>query len=188
VRAPRDVLAVGVADRLPHARAEASRVADLFEGARLLLADDASIEAFVAASGAADVIHVACHAQFRDDSPMFSALYLHDGAFTAENAERLRLRPGIVVLSGCETGASEHGAGDEMIGLVRAFFVGGAARVLASHWPVDDAVTAEIIGRFYRALGAGSTCAAAIRVAQRAVMQRHPHPFYWSAFSVYGGW
>ena len=134
------------------------------------------------------MVHLACHAQFRSDNPMFSALHLHDGVLTVEQAESLSLRRGIVVLSACETGLAEHGAGDEMVGLVRAFMVAGAARVLASLWPVDDAVTAAFMASFYGALRAGQSPALALRAAQVDVMREHPHPFYWAAFTLHGGW
>jgi CHAT domain-containing protein len=75
-----------------------------------------------------------------------------------------------------------------MVGLVRSFMVGGAARVLASLWPVDDAVTAEYMAHFYRALRGGATPSAAVQQAQAAVREHHPHPYYWSAFTLYGGW
>jgi CHAT domain-containing protein len=119
---------------------------------------------------------------------MFSALHLADGPFTVQDAETLRLPQGVVVLSACETGVSEYSRGDEMIGLVRAFLVAGAARVVASLWPVDDAVTQEFMAAFYPALRAGNSPAVALRAAQMAVMETHPHPFHWAAFTLYGGW
>ena len=51
-----------------------------------------------------------------------------------------------------------------MFGLVRAFFVAGTARVLASLWPVDDAVTAAFMRHFYGALLRG---VARLRAAAR---------------------
>ena len=91
----------------------------------------------------ADVIHLACHAQFRSDNPMFSALHLLDGALTVERAQALALTPAIVVLSACETGLADHGRGDEHVGLVGAFLTAGASRVLASLWPVDSSGSAD---------------------------------------------
>jgi CHAT domain-containing protein len=107
---------------------------------------------------------------------------------TVEATESLALRPGIVVLSACETGLAEQGSGDEMVGLVRAFLVAGAARVLASLWPVDDEITALFMARFYGALRDRQTSAAALRQAQAELMRQHPHPFYWAAFTLHGGW
>ena len=134
------------------------------------------------------MLHLACHADFRSDNPRFSALHLHGGALTVERAESLGLRPCTVVLSACETGVTELASGDEMVGLVRAFIVAGAARVLASLWPVEDAVTLAFMARFYGALVAGQTAAAALRSAQLATAADHPHPCFWAAFTLYGGW
>ena len=182
------VLALGETSRLPHAAHEAQAVAALFPTGRAFTGEQATIATLRAHAGGADLIHLACHAQFRTDNPVFSALQLHDGALTAELTESLDLRSGIVVLSACETGLAEHGSGDEMVGLVRAFLVAGAARVLASLWPVDDAVTAAFMASFYGALSRGQTPAAALQQAQAQLRQQHPHPFYWAAFTLHGGW
>ena len=179
---------LGESTRLPHAAVEARLVAGLFPQATVYVGDEATLDALRAHAGEADVIHLACHAQFRSDSPMFSALYLRDGALTAEEVEALSLGPCTVVLSACETGLADHGSGDENIGLVRAFLVAGAARVLASLWPVDDAITAGFMSQFYRALCQGSAPAAALRIAQAEIRRQHPHPFYWAAFTLHGRW
>ena len=185
---PRQALVLGESSRLPHAAQEAQFVAALFAHGDACVGALATLATLRAHAGDADVVHLACHAQFRSDNPMFSALQLHDGPLTVEAAESLRLRPGMVVLSGCETGLAEAGSGDEMVGLVRAFLVAGAARVLASLWPVDDAVTAVFMSNFYGALCRGEAPAAALRGAQTEVMRQHPHPFYWAAFTLHGGW
>ena len=185
---PQRALALGDSNRLAHAAQEAQFVAGLFPQGRAFVGAQATLATLRSHAGSADVIHLACHGQFRSDNPMFSALHLHDGLLTVEAAESLGLRPGIVVLSACETGLAELGSGDEMVGLVRAFLVAGAARVLASLWPVDDAVTASFMASFYAALCRGQAPAAALQRAQIDVMQTHPHPFYWAAFTLHGGW
>lgn len=181
-------LVLGESTRLPQAGAEARQVASLYEGSRCLVDEAATLPALREAAPSADIIHFACHAQFRADNPMFSALHLRDGALTAEWLQGLVLRPAVVVLSACETGLSESRLGDEMVGLVRAFLVAGAARVVAALWPVDDAVTEQFMAAFHGALAAGQPCATALQVAQAQVMQQHPHPFYWAGFVVQGGW
>jgi tetratricopeptide (TPR) repeat protein len=187
-RQPVRVLALGESSRLPHAAPEARFVAGLFPQGDAFVGAQATLETFRAHAGQADVVHLACHAQFRSDNPMFSALHLHDSVLTVEEAESISLLRGIVVLSACETGLGELGVGDEMVGLVRAFIVAGAARVLASLWPVDDSVTAAFMSSFYGALHAGQSPALALRAAQVDVMRVHPHPFYWAAFTLHGGW
>ena len=186
--AARSVLALGESSRLPHAAREAQFVAGLFASGRALVAQQATLAALQEHAAGADVIHLACHAQFRSDNARFSALFLHDGALTVEWIERLHLRSATVVLSACETGLSEAGGGGEMVGLVRAFLVAGAARVLATLWPVDDAVTADFMADFYTRLASGQAPAQALQLAQAALRRSHPQPCFWAAFTLYGGW
>jgi CHAT domain-containing protein len=181
-------LVLGESSRLVHAAEEAHFVAGLFDDANVLIGTEANAVALRAACVDADVLHLACHAEFRSDNPMFSALQLVDGPFNVQDAETLQLRQGIVVLSACETGVAVYSRGDEMIGLVRAFLVAGASRAVASLWPVDDAVTLQFMAAFYHSLRDGNTPSTALRSAQLAVMKTHPHPFHWAAFTLYGGW
>lgn len=185
---PRQVLALGETSRLPQAGAEAAQVAGLFPQGLALSGVDATLAALQQHAGSADVLHLACRAQCRADNPVFSALHLHDGALTADQVEALQLRAGLVVLSACETGLAGQTGGDALEGLVCAFLAAGAARVLASLWPVGDAVTAVFMDRFYRALQSGLTPAQALGDAQTAVACRHPHPAFWSGFVLFGGW
>ncbi len=180
-------LAVGESRRLPQAAAEAQFVAGLFDDAIALTGASASLAQLQLHASQADVIHLACHAQFRADNPMFSALHLVDGALTADAIEHMSLRAATVVLSACETGLAEHGRGDEMVGLVRAFLLAGASRIVASLWPVDDTITARFMSIFYGALRAGQAPAEALRHAQVVLMVGHPHPCHWAAFALHGG-
>ncbi len=182
------VRAFGHSDHLPHVASEATRVAARFAGGRAFVGDKATLKALTDEAPCADLLHLACHAEFRGDNPMFSALHLADGALTAEAVERLRLSPCTVVLSACDTALSSPDAGDDRVGLVRAFLVAGAARVLASLWPVDDALTEVFMQRLHAALAAGQAPATALRTAQLALMREQPHPCHWAAFTLTGGW
>ncbi len=185
---PRRVLALGESSRLARTAHEARFVATLFPQGRACVGEAATRAALRAHAAEADVLHLACHAQFRQDNPRFSMLHLQDGALSADEAETLPLGPGTVVLSACETGVAELGRGDEMVGLVRAFLVAGAARVVASQWPVDDAATEGFMAAFYGALVRGRSAAAALRDAQVATRATHRHPAFWAAFTLWGGW
>ncbi len=184
---PQQVLVLGESDRLPHAAEEANFIGSLFDDAKVFIGEQATLAAVQDHAGHVDVVHLACHAQFRTDNPMFSALHLYDGALTVELAETLSLRPGLVVLSACETGLSELGCGDEMVGLVRAFLIAGTARVLATAWPIDDQHAAQFMASFYGARFRGQAPAQALQQAQLEAMKNAPHPFYWAAFTLYGG-
>jgi CHAT domain-containing protein len=188
VGVPAKALVVAESSRLPHAAVEADYVASLFPQSKTLVDERATLAALGSHASDADVIHFACHGEFRGDSPMFSALRLADGPLSVEAAQRLELHADIVVLSACETGLAEAAHGDEMVGLVRAFLVAGSARVLASLWPVGDRIALQFMTSFYAALRAGTSPSAALRLAQEALRKEHPHPFHWAAFVLHGGW
>ncbi len=188
VGAVQRAVAIGASAQLPHAAAEARFVASLFAEGLAFTGDEATLQRLQAHAHHADVLHLACHAQFRSDSPRFSALHLHDAPLTVEDAEALALPHGIVVLSACETGLADVATGDEMVGLVRAFTVAGARRVLASLWPVDDAVTRAFMAAFYGGLVRGLQPAAALQAAQLQTQATQAHAYFWAPFTLYGGW
>ena len=104
------LLALGVGGAtLPHVEAEVAQVARSFgAGATLRLGAEATRAALRDAAQAADVVHLACHAEFRADSPYFSALHLADGDLTLRDAAALPLTASLVTLSACETGVQPH--------------------------------------------------------------------------------
>ena len=189
-RAPTITAPLVLADtqRLVHASLEASIVQQIFPDAAVRSRDDASIDSLRQLGPAADSIHLACHGVFRSDNPVFSALELADGNFSALDAEKLGLVNPLVVLSACDSGLATETEGDEVFGLVRAFLIGGASRVVASLWPVDDETTVQWMTVFYQSLRSGTTPAGASRQAQQVVRETHPHPFHWAPFSTFGGW
>lgn len=185
----RRVAAFGVGgDTLPHVEAEVRAVAQAFESqvggsATVRLDQEATQPALREALAGADVLHLACHGQFRADSPYFSALHLGDGPLTVRDAATLPLKAQLVTLSACETGLSKVAPGDELLGLLRGFLMAGAPRVLSTHWTVDDASTATLMAQFYRGVLAGARPAAALRAAQQALARDEPHPYHWAAFA-----
>lgn len=182
------VLAVGVGGpALPQVRHEIDAVAAAFgAGATTLRDAQATVAALRGAVHGADVVHLACHGQFRADSPYFSSLSLADGTLTLRDAAALPLTAGLVTLSACETALSRVAPGDELIGLVRGFLLAGVPSVVASHWTVDDASTAALMADFYAGLRAGQGPAAALAAAQRRLAGQGAHPFHWAAFAVHG--
>lgn len=182
-------LLLGLADeQTPHVWDELAAVAGLFPAATLLLDDRATQAALRARVASADVLHLACHGQFRPDNPLFSSLRLSDGWLTVRDAYSLDLHCGLVVLSACETGVSAVAPGDELIGLARGFFSAGAPSLLVSFWTVDDESTVALMTSFYTRLRAGDRPAAALRHAQLELLSEHPHPFFWSPFALMGRW
>ncbi|MFL5800329.1 MAG: CHAT domain-containing protein [Roseiflexaceae bacterium] len=190
-RRPRPALRaalLGVPDeRIPHVRAEIEALAPLFPEATVLLSEAATQAALREAAADADVLHLACHGQFRPDNPLFSALRLGDGWLTVRDVYDLQLRDALVVLSACETGMSTVLPGDEIIGLSRGFFRAGAAALLVSLWTVEDKSTVAFMVHFYTCLRQGDSPAAALRAAQRTMLARRGHPFFWAPFTLLVG-
>lgn len=179
----RNILIVGVEDEtIPHAVNEAQTIAAMFDGGELRVGDDAMIDDLADYQ----LLHLASHATFRADNPLFSALKLADGWLTVHDLYRLKSAPPLVTLSACDTHQHQVATGDELMGLARGFFAAGSRTLVVSSWMVDDAVTATLMCHFYRALQSGMTVAAAMRTAQLAVRDELAHPYYWAAFVVTG--
>jgi CHAT domain-containing protein len=180
-------LLLGVADeQTPRVREEIQTLAPLFPEAVALLDERATLAALQEFSPGADVLHLACHGQFRPDNPLFSSLRLGDGWLTVRDTYNLDLKCELATLSACETGVNEVAPGDELIGLARGFFSAGAPSLLLSLWTVDDEATAQLMTSFYRCLLAGHNPAKSLRAAQLDLLKKQPHPFFWSPFMIFG--
>jgi CHAT domain-containing protein len=123
-----------------------------------------------------DVLHFATHAIARRDSPEQSALFLSEYAadgtplpsdrLTADDIARSGLRADVVVLSGCATGDGRELRGEGVLGLAYGFLGNGSHTVVASLWPVEDALTAHFMEEFYSAYRASGRASDALRTAQ----------------------
>lgn len=185
----RRALLLGIPDAwTPRVRDEVIALAPLFPEAVTLLDDQATLGALRAQAPVADVMHLACHGQFRPDNPLFSSMRLADGWLTVRDAYDLDLNCGLVVLSACETGVSTVAPGDDLIGLASGFFSAGAPALLVSLWAVDDETTAMLMANFYARLREGAGPANALRYAQCELLERYPHPFFWAPFVLLGRW
>jgi CHAT domain-containing protein/tetratricopeptide (TPR) repeat protein len=188
-RAIEQALLVGVADeQIPRVRDEVKAIAEILPRSTVLLDADATAAALRDLAPCADVLHLACHGQFRPDNPLFSSLHLGDGWMTVRDAYELDLGCALVTLSACETGVSAVAPGEELMGLARGFFSAGTASLLVSLWTVDDTSTAELMTGVYRGLRDGLRPADALARSQRELIERYGHPYYWSAFAVHGRW
>jgi CHAT domain-containing protein len=172
---------------LPHLRTEVAAIAFAHGGrAQCLEGAAATSAALRAAAPGADVLHLACHAQFRADNPAFSALHLADGPLTLHELAQWRLDAALAVLSACETGRGRIAPGDEVLGLVRAFRRAGVQEVVSTLWPVQDASSATLMTVFHAALARGEPAADALRQAQLDAIEQQRHPFHWAAFVLHG--
>jgi CHAT domain-containing protein len=132
-------------------------------------------------------------------NPLFSFVELapggtNDGRLEVHEVLGLSFAADLVVLSACQTALGSGAltdvpAGDDWIGLTRAFLHAGAASVVATLWPVDDWATAALMEQFYTVSDAPANPAGALAGAQRAILAAPTtaHPFYWAGFVAVGG-
>ena len=157
-------LLVGYADeRIPLVESEIRQIADVVAHAEILTGDKATFAAFLSQVPAHDLVHIACHGQFRAENPMFSSLHLADGWVTVRDVVSQKLRARLVTLSACETGLNELFAGDEILGLARGFLAAGAENLIVSLWTVNDEATGRLMHDLYQNLQRGHSVAASFK-------------------------
>jgi CHAT domain-containing protein len=145
------------------------------------------------------VLHLATYGVLNKHNPLFSFVELQsagesDGRLEAHEVFGLDLSADLVVLSACQTGLASGAladvpAGDDWVGLTRAFLHAGAARVVATLWPVQDLATAALMERFYERYVEAADPTRALAEAQRALLAAPAtaHPFYWAGLVSVGG-
>jgi CHAT domain-containing protein/Tfp pilus assembly protein PilF len=181
---------------LVNAAAEARAIADLYKS-KPVLGKDATEGEFRAEAGEHRYVHVAAHGALNAVTPLFSFLVLApdpgakdtsaDGLLQVHEVYDLDLKKTeLVVLSACQTQLGTQSAGDDVVGLNRAFIYAGAESVVASLWSVDDAATSRLMLSFYSHLAAGEGKAEALRSAQLETREQYPNPYYWASFVLTG--
>ncbi|MDQ5854529.1 MAG: CHAT domain-containing protein, partial [Chloroflexota bacterium] len=184
---PSLVLGYSMEGRLPGALDEARQVAQLLGVVPELEAD--ARRSYLDGGSRRPVIHIATHAEFREDVPIFSALCLADGPLTAADLFARNVPCDLLALSACDTGRLRVEGGDELVGLIRACLHAGADSVVLSQWKVGDDTAKELMLRFYSRLAAGETRVAALQHAQRSFLEtEQAHPLHWAPFFLIGAW
>jgi CHAT domain-containing protein len=188
--------------RLLHAGAEARAIGELFKDeSRALVGAAATESAFKREASRYRMLHLATHGYFNKFNPMLSGLELesdeaNDGQLELHEILGLQLQADLVTLSACETALgsghfAEIPAGDDFVGLTRAFLYAGSTSVMATLWEVDDASTLELMKLFYSGLtgtASNEDKAAALASAQRALLTstKYRHPYFWAPFVLVG--
>ncbi len=188
--------------RLRFALEEARSITEFYRPNSLLLSGDEATESrFKEQAGSYAILHLSTHGYFNANNPLLSGLELepddsNDGLLEVHEILNLSLDADLVTLSACETGLSsgyfnQIPAGDEFVGLSRAFLLAGSHSVLATLWEVDDRSTVAFMEGFYRHLGQPGRefdqADSLVRI-QRELRKsgRYQHPFYWAPFVLFG--
>jgi tetratricopeptide (TPR) repeat protein len=160
--------------RLSDARFEVEAVAALYPTSRSLVGDDASVAAVRAGMGEASIAHLAAHGRFRDDNPLFSALWFADGPLTLYDLESLPRVPHLVLMAACDAGSSATRPGGELLGLAAGLLTLGTATLIAAHGPIHDGATADLMVDLHRRLRSGLVPAAALAMVQTRAADAEP--------------
>jgi CHAT domain-containing protein/Flp pilus assembly protein TadD len=180
---------------LRYAQEEVHDIGELYPNRSLILEGRRATEqAFEQQAGRFGNIHLAAHGFFDKLDAMFSGIQLapdgqDDGRLEVYEILRMRLNANLVTLSACETALgsgyfSEFPAGDDFVGLTRAFLSAGSSSVLATLWEVNDRTTSEFMDEFYRAFQQTDDIKA-LRKTQIDFIRsggRLAEPYYWAPF------
>jgi CHAT domain-containing protein len=172
----------------PGALEEAMHVAAHFSHPALLIGRQAGTTKVMEELEQSAIFHFAGHAGFGRDG---AALFLADGAlrqssFGTAGSRRLDHLQ-LAVFSACATARQSETSDSRS--LVSDFLQAGARNVVASRWNVDSVATEDFMGLFYDSLLSGHTPAEALQAAANSLRQVHArtHPYYWAAFTTFGG-
>ena len=184
---------------LPDAEEEVRAIARLYgRRSAVYTREEAQEESAKREMSRARIVHFATHGLFDDRNPMFSQIVLasagqEDGVLQAWEMMRLDLGVDLVVLSACDTARGEGRAGEGLIGMSWALFVGGCPSTVATHWRVDSHSASRLMVAFHRHLvrggdARGAAKAEALRAAQLEMLRGAAtrHPFYWAGFVLIG--
>jgi tetratricopeptide (TPR) repeat protein len=174
---------------LPGAREEARSVAAIYGVAPLVGKDATEAKLRDSIGTGVKVLHLATHGIYDPKDPLASALYLskENKAFslTAGALYENPLTARTVIMSACATGMGKIIAGDDLLGLKRSFYLGGATVILSSLWPIDDDGTKLFMETFHRH-AQGNSYADAWLAARNVLKQQGLPPSIYGAFILSG--
>jgi CHAT domain-containing protein len=115
-----------------------------------------------------------------------------DGLLRASQVSQLKLNADFVILSACNTAASDGTPGAEgLSGLAKAFFYAGARSLLVSHWEVQSDPTVKLTTGLIRALTASPSIGRSEALRRSMLAMIHStgddtHPSAWAPFVLAG--
>lgn len=180
---------------LPGAEREARSIGPTFPGSLIRVGAQATAASLNPLPPTITYLHLATHGHLQTDEPNNSYLTVagsgDKGKLRISDIYALSLQGvRLVGLSACQTALPEENSGAEVVSLAQAFSVAGGRAVLASLWSVSDEGTEKLMVNFYQQVAAHKSLAESLQKAQLSLLARPDlsHPFYWSAFPLFGDW
>ncbi|GMV77023.1 MAG: hypothetical protein AMXMBFR79_01590 [Chitinophagaceae bacterium] len=191
-------IALGNPDKsLPNASDEVKAFKGIVKNATIYTEGDATESKAVEGLSNYQYVHFATHGVL--DYADFNNSYLvfapnkgttDDGKLTISKINGLDINNcSLVTLSACETAVSKEEVKGWYISPVNSFLQSNVSTVVASLWQVDDKATSILMTEFYKNLITMSKVEA-LRKAQETLSKNpeYAHPYFWSAFVLYGEW
>ncbi len=199
----------GVLPPLPGTSRECARVAAAFPSANVthLEFDDATESNVRRQIAGRRYVHLAAHGLVdQQHGNLFGAIALtpgptaaassdDDGFLSLHEIHALPLKGcELVALSACQTNVGPDRPLEAGTSLAQAFLAAGSRRVICSHWNVDDASTAELMGAFFEGVAKAEKGGEPVNYARllqeaRKTVRANPHwasPYYWAPFVLVG--
>ena len=181
---------------LPGAEIEVAGITGIISGDSYY-GSKATKSSFKANAEKYDILHLAMHTILNDTLPLYSKMVFSPGISGNEDRTlntyeiyNLKLRSGMVVLSGCNTGSGKLQKGEGVMSLARAFLYAGCPSIIMTLWNVEDASSSSMMIDFYSNIKNGYSKDEALRRAKvRYISQADPmksHPYYWLGYVSIG--
>lgn len=192
---------------LPGTLIEGELVKESFAGNKMLVLEGkAATESNLKRSiGQARYLHLATHGMIRNDSTgLMAAMILtpelasgangEDGYFHLYEIRQIPQIAELAVLSACETNWGRSIPSEGVLTLSRGFLEAGSRRTVASLWPVSDASTAMLVGRFFEGIaqaesrGMEPRFSILLRDAKKEVRNsaEYSDPYHWAPLVLSG--
>ncbi len=119
-------------------------------------------------------------------------LFSNDGLLRASEVVQLNLNADWVLLTACNTAASDGTLGAEPLsGLAKSFFKAGSRSLLVSHWPAEASAASKLVPDLIKRTAAGEPRAEALRQAMISLRNdpdnpHFAHPALWAPFVIVG--
>lgn len=180
---------------LPKATVEVKNLSNIIKNATLYLEDQATEDKAKNSLENFKYIHFATHGildytNIQKSFLLFKKSETEDGHLSIEEINGLSISGcDLVTLSACETAVSQETSKGWYISPANSFLANRVKSVIASLWPVDDDATSILMTTFYQNIQTMPK-ALALRKAQETLSKTpgYSHPYFWSAFVLYGDW
>jgi CHAT domain-containing protein/lipopolysaccharide biosynthesis regulator YciM len=182
---------------------EAEIIRQTFPGSATYEHEKATLDTFKIQAGRFSILHLGTHGCFdlagcpNLDMQANNILFANKKEYNIADAALLGLKnTELITLSACQTAKEANADGQEISGLAYVLERAGARSVIASLWSAPDgkeledksyeAITSIMMTKFYQNLQKGMNKSEAMREAKLSMIEKYPHPYFWSPFILIG--